>query len=113
MGVRISNGSHWVIFDDFKIIYMGSGADVYGEPIDALIKEGEAAITAAATYQEESIQGTDAQTSENWENAKTAANKALEDGDEEGCINALEALKTGIDAIKASASAIQALYEKW
>lgn len=113
VGVRISNGSHWVIFDDFKIIYMGSGADVYGEPIDALIKEGEAAITAAATYQEESIQGTDAQTSENWENAKTAANKALEDGDEEGCIKALEALKTGIDAIKASASAIQALYDKW
>ena len=42
VGMRDEKDDNWVLFDDFRIVYKGNGADAYTEAIEALIAEADA-----------------------------------------------------------------------
>ena len=99
VGVRCDNAGQWVIFDNFRITYKGSGAEVYKKPIEQKIAEGDRAIEDGQTYQDSEFCGASAEVLTAWGKTVDAAYAAET---EEACIQALNNLENGIKAIKAS-----------
>lgn len=86
VGARCDNASQWVIFDNFRLIYKGTDAGVYTEPILELIASAE---TYTSKVTEPMIKEIDA--------AIEAGQSALEDGSEEVCEAAILKLQEVIN----------------
>lgn len=114
VGVRCDNAKQWVIFDSFRIVYLGSGAAVYAEPIADKIAQGEKAIEAGSQYNEDyEIAGASAEVISAWKAVVDEANTAVESNDEEACIAAMGSLDKGIAAIEASNATAKKLMDKY
>ena len=105
VGARCEYEHQWVIFDNFRIVYQGSGAGVYADAIADKIKE---VIKVLENKNHSEAVATEV------DNVIAAAEKAAEGDNEEACIEALKNLDDAIASINASAELIaklQAEYE--
>lgn len=87
IGARCDNAGQWVIFDNFRIIYKGTGASVYEGPIKDLIAEVEAKKAQVTDPMGEEI-----------DEAIKAAEEALNSEDEDACKQAITDLTATVAA---------------
>lgn len=106
VGARCDNASQWVIFDNFRLIYKGTDAGVYTEPILELIASAE---TYTSKVTEPMIQEIDA--------AIVAGQDALENGSEEVCEAAIlklqEVINKAAENIKLQSEVVDYLYNTY
>lgn len=102
MGARCEYEHQWVIFDNFRIIYQGSGPAVYA----GVLNEKIAAVQAAE-------EGASKGAVDSAEDAVAQAQKAIDGDSEEDCIEALKALNAALETLKDSKGLIAKLQEAY
>lgn len=100
VGMKTSETNVWVIFDNFRIIYMGNGANVYADAINKKIEEA-GAVGDNGTMTAEAEKIIDA--------AITAGEDAMAGNDSEACIEALSQLDEAIAFAKADQALVAEL----
>ena len=85
VGARCTDTHQWVIFDNFRIVYKGTGGGIYAQPIMDLQKEIEGYTDKVTTPMITEI-----------EDAVSTGDKAIDAGDDETCIAAIETLREAI-----------------
>lgn len=110
LGARCEYEHQWVIFDNFRIIYRGSGANVYEGPIKDRIAEGSKFIDEAL---DGDIIGLTQDVQDAWDDVCAQATKALDDADEDACIKAINDLTNAIADLKANNAEVNKLAEEY
>jgi len=100
IGIKTDATNQWIIFDNFRLIYNGAGAEAYYEQMNELIEELQGVFGEAALY------GADAQTKV--DDAIAALQSALKSSDPDVC---QAAIKQG-EAAKEYAKASMTVYNK-
>ena len=113
VGVRTTSKADWVLFDDFKLVYLGGGAAVYEGAITDLIAKGDKTIEDGYSYNDTQICGASQEVLNQWDAAKAAADGVWASGSEEQCVAAINALEEAIEAINASVAVARKLYDAY
>jgi len=100
VGIRTTSASDWVLWDNFKLVYQGSGANAYAETLNELITKASAVGDNGTLTAEADQKIAD---------AITAAEDALAAGDEEGCIAAINSLNEAISFGQETIKLVEAL----
>ncbi len=98
IGIETPSAAGWVIWDNFRLVYLGDDTSAYTNMIDELITELENIVGGA------DVIGSDASTKA--DNAIRAGNQATTT---DAAVAAIDQLKEAIDYAKASIAAYQAL----
>lgn len=110
LGARCDNAKQWVIFDNFKVTYLGSGAAVYEGPIKDRIAEGNKFIDEAL---DGDIIGFTQDVQDAWDEVCSEATKALDNNDEDACIKAISDLTSAIEGLKENNKAVNKLADEY
>ncbi|MCQ2133151.1 MAG: hypothetical protein MJY90_07440 [Bacteroidaceae bacterium] len=94
IGIKTSGTNSWILFDNFRLVYNGAGADAYYEQIDELIEQLQAVFDEASLY------GVDAQDSVNAAIVVLKDARAGFDGD--ACADAVAAGEAALKYAKTS-----------
>lgn len=100
IGIRTTSANDWVLFDDFQLIYRGSGANVYADIIQEKI-DAASAVGDNGTMTAEAEKVIDA--------AITAGEDAMAGDDTDACIAALSQLDEAIAFAKADQALVAEL----
>lgn len=94
IGIKTSGTNSWILFDNFRLVYNGAGADAYYEQIDELIEQLQTVFDEASLY------GVDAQDSVNAAIVVLKDARAGFDGD--ACADAVAAGEAALKYAKTS-----------
>ena len=97
IGIKTTGTNSWILWDNFRLVYNGAGADAYYEQIDELVAQLQAVFDEAELY------GADAETMVN--EAITALQTARQSADADVCIAALAQGEEALAYAKASITA--------
>ena len=112
VGIRTASKGDWVLFDDFKLVYMGGGAAVYEQPIRDLIAKGDAAVEAGYEYMGEPLNCISNEVVAAWEKLVSECNEVWTKSEEE-CVAAIDKLNEAIAAIEASVALGHKVYDAY
>jgi len=104
LGIKTDAANSWVIFDDFKVQYLGTSKEVYGEYIDTRLACLNGLLEKAESFGIDAKAGADA--------AVVALTEAKEGDDIEKCLEAINMSKTAESYIYESIEAYSSLNEK-
>ncbi|MBQ0021582.1 MAG: hypothetical protein KBT39_13850 [Bacteroidales bacterium] len=113
LGARCDNAKQWVIFDTFKITYLGSGSATYAEPINQLIARGDKALEDGMLYKDNEICGASQEVVDAWGSLAKQGVDAYTNGTEDDCIAALDTLEKYLKNIDASVALAKKLFDAY
>lgn len=103
VGIRTTSAADWVLFDDFQLVYKGSGNAVFADAINDKIAKLNTELDKTHSNEVDNMA----------QQTISDAEASLESTDEEAPINALNALDEAIAAVKASAALVQKLIDEY
>ena len=103
VGIRTTSKQDWVLFDDFQLVYKGSGNAVFADAINDKIAKLQAELDKTHSNEVDNMAM----------QTISDAEASLESTDEDAPVNALNALDDAIAAVKASAALVEKLNEEY